>query len=313
MIDYTSKYLIKKYQPKYFTQWNSFIENSKNGTFLFHRDFMEYHNDRFEDFSLMVYKGVQLIAVMPANKSENTFYSHQGLTYGGLILQSSIGVVKVESVFLTIIDYLKKLKFTTLKIKNSPLIYHKLPSFELEPLLHRLSATLYNREQNLAIDYRYGLKIHKTKRKHFERNHDLGFVIKKNDDFSKFWNEVLIPRLQVKHNVMPVHTIEEITTLNKKFKENIIQYEIYLKDELLAGITLFLTDTVVKSQYGAVTGKGEKYRALDYLFLYLINKFKEKGYHYFDMGTVVGNTSLLKQKEELGCSQYLQDFYELKL
>ena len=42
-------------------------------------------------------------------------------------------------------------------------------------------------------------------------------------------------------------------------------------------------------------------------------KYKEAGFTYFDMGTVVGNASLLKQKEELGCYQYLQDFYELKL
>ena len=306
-------YKVKKYQKKDFKIWNSFIEASKNGTFLFQRNFMEYHQDRFEDHSLMVYKGDQLIAVLPANKIDTTIFSHQGLTYGGLILNSNIGVTKVEAIFLTIIDYLKSLEFTLFKIKSIPLFYHKLPSFELEPLLHRLSANLYHREQNLAINYQLPLRIHKTKRKHFKKNHDLGFVIKPNNDFSTFWNQVLIPRLKNKHNAHPVHTVKEITNLASQFNQNIIQYNLYLNDELLAGITLFKTATVVKSQYGAVTDKGEKYRALDYLFLYLINKYKEDGYAYFDMGTVVGNMSLLKQKEELGCSQYLQDFYELKL
>ncbi len=274
---------------------------------------MEYHQDRFEDFSLMIYRGIHLLAIMPANKSEKTVYSHQGLTYGGLVLQSSIGVSKVESIFLAIIDYLKNLKFTLLKLKSIPSIYHKFPSFELEPLLHRLSATLYHREQNFAIDYQSALTIHKTKRKHFERNHSLGFEIKQSNDFSRFWNKVLIPRLKHKHGVKPVHTLEEIESLNKDFEDNICQYDIYLNNEILAGITIFRTEDVVKSQYGAVTEKGQKYRALDYLFIHLIYKYKNQAYKYFDMGTVVGNISLLKQKEELGCSQFLQDFYELKL
>ena len=31
--------------------WDQFIRESKNGTFLFMRDYMDYHQDRFVDFS----------------------------------------------------------------------------------------------------------------------------------------------------------------------------------------------------------------------------------------------------------------------
>ena len=105
-----------------------------------------------------------------------------------------------------------------------------------------------------------------------------------------------------------------IHLLKKKFPESIKQFVIRLEEEVLAGITIFKSEGVVKSQYGAVTNKGEQYRALDFLFISLIDKYREEGYKFFDMGTVTENNfGLLKQKEELGCEIYMQDFYELTL
>ena len=58
------------YQKKLKTHWDKFIDNASNSTFLFKRDFIEYHNDRFKDFSLLFYKNEKLIAVLPANISK---------------------------------------------------------------------------------------------------------------------------------------------------------------------------------------------------------------------------------------------------
>jgi len=66
--------------------WDGFVRRSKNGSFLFYRDYMEYHSDRFLDSSLLFFEDDVLIAVMPANTAENILYSHRGLTYGGLYL-----------------------------------------------------------------------------------------------------------------------------------------------------------------------------------------------------------------------------------
>ena len=64
------------------SQWDNFINESMNGTFLFCRDFIEYHKNRFNDYSILFYKRDILIAVFPANKLNGKIYSHQGLTYG---------------------------------------------------------------------------------------------------------------------------------------------------------------------------------------------------------------------------------------
>ena len=78
-------YTVRLYEAQDFDVWNTFISTAKNATFLFHRDFMEYHSDRFQDYSLLVFDEKKLVAVLPANRVENTVYSHQGLTYGGLV------------------------------------------------------------------------------------------------------------------------------------------------------------------------------------------------------------------------------------
>ena len=45
------------YSVYYREVWNDFVARSKNGTFLLHRDFMDYHADRFFDCSLLIYEG----------------------------------------------------------------------------------------------------------------------------------------------------------------------------------------------------------------------------------------------------------------
>ena len=47
--------LIKKYTKEDFKVWNEFISKSRNGIFMFDRNYMDYHSDRFEDHSLMFF------------------------------------------------------------------------------------------------------------------------------------------------------------------------------------------------------------------------------------------------------------------
>ena len=36
--------------------WDNFVQNSRTPMFMFERNFMEYHKDRFQDNSLMFYE-----------------------------------------------------------------------------------------------------------------------------------------------------------------------------------------------------------------------------------------------------------------
>jgi hypothetical protein len=311
-------YTIKKYEPQDYDNWNAFIGKAKNATFLFHRNFMEYHSDRFEDYSLMVFEGKKLVAVLPANVVGNEVFSHQGLTYGGFVFENDLYYPEIKLVILKVLCFLKENSFKELIINNSSSIYCNYGLKDTTSFLMDNGAKIVSKKMNLAIDFKSDFKISKSKLKHFKKRESVGLEIRKESDLSIFWIEVLIPRLLQKFNSKPVHSLDEITLLQMKFPKNIIQYNVYLEGKILAGLTIFKSNTVVKSQYGATTENGEKHRALDFLYLNLINEFKDK-YNYFDMGTVdddskMGyNEGLLNQKKELGCDLYYQNKYQIML
>ena len=309
-------YTVRLYEGNDYENWNAFIGQAKNATFLFHRDFMEYHSDRFQDYSLIVLDGEKWVAVLPANVVENQVFSHQGLTYGGLVYGDKIGAALVEIILDAIIDFLKKCKIENFVLKLIPDFYQARTSNEMHYFLFQKKADLLKRSMNLVIDYSKPFQISKSKLKHFRRVSELGISIEETEDFTSFWNQILIPRLREKHKAKPVHSLEEIHQLKSYFPQNIKQINAYFEGEIVAGITLFCSERVIKSQYGATSLKGESIRALDFLFINIINKYASD-FSFFDMGIVDEdesyNEGLLKQKEELGCSVCLQDVYEIAI
>ena len=71
---------IKRYNPSMEGEWNRVVSESRNGTFLIDRKYLDYHSDRFSDHSLVIEMGGDIIAVFAANEKGRNIYSHQGLT-----------------------------------------------------------------------------------------------------------------------------------------------------------------------------------------------------------------------------------------
>src|ERR1041385_3717629 len=88
------------YRPEERARWDQFVSSSKNGTFLFRRDYLEYHADRFTDASLLVEdEPGQLVALLPANRAGDTLASHGGLTYGGFVVDATMTTAAMLAVF----------------------------------------------------------------------------------------------------------------------------------------------------------------------------------------------------------------------
>lgn len=293
--------LITPYKQEYYTLWNEFVAESDTA-FLFNRDFMEYHKDRFEDFSLLVFDNDNLIAIVPAHKKDSELYSHWGLTFGGILVKKDI---KIEFSFLvnSISEWLRTQHFSHWHIKPILKCYH---SENMDFQWERYGFREISVDENLILDYN-DFSIHKNKLKHYRKNISLGYQIKEEEP-DNFWREILIPLLKEKYNTQPVHSLQEIKKLQSLFPNNIRHFSLYYQEKLLAGITIFENTYIVKSQYGSVSEEGKKIRALDNLFIYLIDYYQNMGKKYFDMGTVMDNnfpnrinTGLKNQKIELGC------------
>lgn len=310
-----AKYEVVKYSKHFYDDWNDFVATSKNGTFLFHRDFMEYHQDRFEDYSLMVYRDKKLVSILPANVLKDKVYSHNGLSYGGLILQHKNSFKSTLESFSAILKFLSDQKKEKLYLKQLPKIYHLRPSDEMDYLLFLLNAIFYRKDLSMAISLNHKNKFSTLRKRKINKAIQHNLNIKQEADFSLFWNEVLTPNLNKKYGVDPIHSLEEITKLQKKFPNNIKQYNVYFDEDIMAGCTVFETETVAHLQYIS-TKKYKDIGALDFLIDKLINGiYKEKVYFDFGISNENGgknvNLGLFKWKQSFGASPVIHDFYEI--
>jgi hypothetical protein len=311
------KYSIRKYQENDYQKWNTFVATAKNATFLFHRDFMEYHKDRFEDFSLIVLDGDKWVAVLPANVVGNQVFSHQGLTYGGLVYDEKIKLASVIDIFKTVLCFLNENKTEKLQLKLIPSIYHQRPSEELNYALFLTNAQLIRRDSLAVIDLSKSCCCSKIRKRGLKKGINNNLIIIEVDNFQEFWNEILIPNLAEKHQVKPVHSLEEITKLKALFPKNIRQFNVYKMGTIVAGTTVFESSTVAHSQY--ISGKENKndLGGLDFLHHHLLTEVFNKK-RFFDFGISNEqqgsklNSGLSYWKESFGASTIVHDFYEVQ-
>ncbi len=311
-----SQFSVKLYHPEYKALWDNFVSSAKNSTFLFYRDFMEYHQNRFDDFSLLIFKDDILVALLPANKAENSIYSHQGLTYGGLILNNKSKLYVTSKIFEEILIFLNSNGIRSLYIKEIPSMYCDLPSDELRYLMFILDAKLVRRDSLSVLKLESDFKISKDRIAGNKRAKKHNLIIQEEDDFESFWSTILIPNLKNKHGTVPVHSLKEIRLLKNRFPNNIRQFNVYRNFEIVAGTTIFETENVAHSQYISANQDKNVLGSLDFLHLELIrNIFKDKS--YFDFGISNENNGLninkglLYWKEGFGARTLTQDFYSI--
>ena len=274
---------VKIYQKNDYNDWNAFVGQAKNATFLFHRDFMEYHSDRFQDYSLIVLDGEKWVAVLPANVVGNQVFSHQGLTYGGLVYNEKLKLTAVIQVFRSVLSFLNENKIENLQLKSLPSIYNQKPAEELNYAMFLAEAQLIRRDSLAVIDLSKPYTISKTRKECVRRGIKNNLIIKEELNFKLFWEEVLKPNLNNKHKVKPVHTIAEIEMLQRTFPHNIRHFNVYQEDKIVAGTTIFVSDNVAHPQYVSGMSNKNELGSLDYLYYHLITSvFKDK--RFFDFG-----------------------------
>lgn len=306
---------IRRYTPADMQAWDRYVAKARNATFLFYRNYMDYHADRFTDHSLMFYVGSHLHSILPANIVGDTLFSHQGLTYGGLVIDINVTAADVIELFRDMNDWLRAAGIRRVVYKPVPWVYHQHASEEdLYPLFWICKAQVISRDIGTVIFMQQHLRWRKDRRRRLHRSHEEGIVVKRDNNFRAFW-PVLENNLQDRHGVRPVHTVEEIELLHSRFPKNIVQYNAYLDGEVLAGLTFYLSPQVLHGQYCSSTPLGKKLGAVDALYeKAMYEDFPD--YQYLDFGRStegdgsILNTGLVAQKEGFGGRAICYDTYE---
>ena len=312
-----SPVVVERYEPKHKVRWDDFVGKSKNGVFLFHRDYLEYHADRFQDCSFLFYQGGQLIALMPANLADTTLVSHGGLTFGGIVSDQGMTTLLMLEVFRALIRELRARGVAKLIYKAIPHIYHSLPAEEDLYALFLHNAKLIRRDASSTIIQGGNLALTKSCRGAVKRGKAQGLEVLRIHAFDQFM-AIEEANLQSCYGVRPVHSAQGIKLLANRFPENIKLFATQRDGDLLAGVLIYENRKVAHAQYIGATTQGRSLGAVDCIMDVLLHEVY-RGKPYFDFGiSTVGNgrtlnANLIRNKESYGARAMMYDSYELNL
>lgn len=306
------------------TLWDQVVCESRNGTFLFLRDYMDYHHDRFVDNSLIAFDDKNVpIAVFPANRldEEKLIISHGGLTYGSWLVSPKVTAIYTQELWEETIKYYRNNGIQKIQVKPVPHIYHTYPCEEQEYWLFRFGAKVVSRSLSSAINLTTPLSFSKLRNRKVRNAEKSNVEVILHAPLSylvPFWN-ILSSVLSNYHHTKPVHTIDEISLLSNRFPENIQLSVVRKAKKIIGGCIQYKTALVNHIQYIAASEEGRNTGALDLLFKAIITDSERQGFQYVDFGisTEQGgkylNEGLIFQKEGFGGRGICYDIYEIDL
>lgn len=311
---------IKRYSDNYKEIWDRFNREAKNRLFMFDRDYMDYHRDRFQDHSLLFYEDEELIALLPGCEKNQSLYSHAGLTYGGFITGNGMKQHTMNDCFDVLITYGHQMGWNDIIYKTIPHIYHKQPSEEDRYALYANGAKLITVDASTYLNLSAPLKMPKGRKAQIKRAQREDVKIRvladKNDYecFIELENEVLESR----HNTHAVHTAEELKRLHDHFPDNIHLFAAMKNEKMIAGTVIYEYDQVIHTQYMAANDEARVIGALDLTIAAVIETYKEKKLWLdFGISTEHGriylNEGLIAQKEGFGGRTGVYDIWKLGL
>ena len=309
---------IKRYTHDMQDEWDKFVPTAKNSTFLHMRRYMDYHGDRFPDYSLVALKGDKVAGLLPACRENETVYSHRGLTYGGWLVRAAhFTMLDMLAIWDSMTDFLREDGVKTLVYKPVPHIYHTYPAEEDLYAVFRHGGRLV--ESNISTVVRQDKKLgfDQNSRRGMKNAASNGITVGESGDFDAFW-EILSALLLARYGTSPVHTVDEIKLLHGRFPENIRLYVAKNGCRVIAGVVVFVTSMVAHVQYIASSPEGREMKALPLVFDYLINEVFS-GLPYFDFGTSNErhgwylNEGLIMQKCGMGGRGIVYNTYQLEL
>lgn len=313
-------YTIERYDAAMKEEWDIFVSNAKNAPFLFRRDYIDYHADRFEDFSLIVRneKG-KITALLPANRKGEELESHGGLTYGGWIGgYRHFDVIALLDIQQEVCRFLDANGFRSILYKPVPYIYSEIPSSEDLYMLFRFNAKRIGSQISTVINLQTTAGPDKSQRRKARVALGAGLRVAESGNFSTFW-EILSRLLSERYSTRPVHSLREMEMLRDRFPENIKLFTVENNGEITAGVVMYISGKVAHCQYIAASPLGKEQNALVLLFDTLIDRFRAEGYHWFDFGTsneqrgAILNEGLVRQKISFGGRGVTYDIYRIPI
>lgn len=308
---------VVRYRDEMKESWNSFVAEAKNGNFLFMRDYMDYHRDRFDDHSLVFLRDGRMIACLPAHRTDDVLSSHRGLTFGGIVMHERIRLSHVMTIFRSLLDYMKSNAFRTLYYRPMPHPYHRLPAEEDLFALSSLGARIVETKATCVVPAGRPALYSQYLRRDVMRFTRKDLAVRRSFDFARFMT-LCESYLWRRRGVKPVHTGDELERLANRFPDNIALYVVEQGPEIAGGLVVYRNAACARSQYLAQSPLGQKLRVMPAIYDHVLNNVLAAGAmfdfgHSIDPATGLNDENLYTYKEKFGARTIQISTYELPI
>jgi Acetyltransferase (GNAT) domain len=294
--------------------WDATVRRARARHFLFERDYMDYHADRFTDASWLVLRDGEPLGVLPASRNGSEAVSHGGLTFGGLLTLPAMTLRIALDALKAVSDAFGADDVRRLVYKPMPHLYHVAPADEDLYALHAAGARLVQRDVTAAVPPGIRPPYSEERRRAVRRGQQSTLTLDESDRIEEFMT-LLEGVLAERHGLWPVHTPAEMRRLFDHFPGRIRLFVATTSGEIVAGTLIFETPTVAHAQYIANGPRGRELGAGDALFDHLLRTvYSDK---WFDFGISNDshglNEGLMRNKEGFGARAVVHDRYALEL
>lgn len=311
---------VRRYCDNDKDSWNEFNKNSKNSLFMFDRNYMDYHRDRFVDHSLIFECDNEIVAILPISQHDDVFISHGGLTYGGFITNAKMKQHLMNECFAVLLQYAKNAGISKIRYKTIPHIYHNQPAEEDRFALFACNAKVATIDASTYVNLENPLKMPKGRKAQISRARRENVEVVILDDFESYARFIDLENavLVEKHNTHAAHTGSELKMLHDAFPENIRLYAAKKEGRLIAGTVIYIYENVVHTQYMAADEEARRIGALDLAISTIIDKYMtNKKWLDFGISTehdrIFLNEGLISQKESFGGRTGVYEIWDIAI
>ena len=260
-----------------------------------------------------------MIAVFSAAEvmdgSKKILCSHPGTSFGSLVYKQLLSFKEAMNIGELLKNYANENEFNTIRITMPPIIYSAVPSDYFEFSLLKIGAYSEKSEMSSVVNLNLPKNeieanvksSHRQAERKAERH---GIIVKESNDYETFYS-ILTQNLELRHEVRPTHSLDELQKLVKLFPEKITLHTAHYKDDMIAGIVNFIcNDNTVLAFYICHHHQYQDYRPLNLLFLHVFDWAIKGGYKFYDFGIFTVNEEpnygLARFKENFGANGYFR-------
>lgn len=314
------------FHKKHTEEWEALVERSNNGTLYHTQNFLNYHpKGKFNNFHHLIAVDGVVRAVIPGAVTESergkTFVSYPGTSFGGFVVPEEFGLEDSDGIIVAFLEYLKEQGFKRAEITLPPVFFSRRQNNHADFILSREGFGFRKREITSVVTLNYPggdimAAFDSACRRAVRKAVSEGVEVRIDDSESSYraYYHILEKNLGLRHNVKPVHTVEEMMDIKARFPDRVFLFGAFHEKKMIAGIWMIRANRDVSvAFYISHKHECQNLRPTNLLYYETIRQAVAWNQKYYDLGlftvNMAPNYGLGRFKESFGAQGMFRDYF----